>query len=233
MEYLLDFADEHVLDKAYAYLLPAKDFLPTTSSLSNSSTSSTLASFASTLYKHIPHPPVDLSNALTSPLASAWPRDYIPRQFASLYLITLLGIVLMYFSIATMSYYFIFNHEMMNHPRFLKGQVKMEIKSSCIAFPWITLMTVPWFVAEVRGYGSYYDKIEDYGVAYAIFSIPFFLLFTDTAIYWIHRIEHHPSIYKHVHKPHHKWISEFSSRLSFFPSFASPFTDGKLTPFRP
>jgi len=28
MEYLLDFADDHVLDKAYAYLLPAKDFLP-------------------------------------------------------------------------------------------------------------------------------------------------------------------------------------------------------------
>lgn len=40
---------------------------------------------------------------------------------------------------------------------------------------------------------------------------PRFLLFTDYCIYWIHRLEHHPSIYKHIHKPHHKWISEFRS----------------------
>lgn len=33
-----------------------------------------------------------------------------------------------------------------------------------------------------------------------------YLLFTDYLIYWIHRIEHIPVIYKHVHKPHHKWV---------------------------
>jgi len=33
-----------------------------------------------------------------------------------------------------------------------------------------------------------------------------FLFFTDYCIYWIHRLEHHPLVYKHVHKPHHKWV---------------------------
>ena len=33
-----------------------------------------------------------------------------------------------------------------------------------------------------------------------------FLLFTDYGIYWVHRILHHPALYKTFHKPHHKWI---------------------------
>lgn len=52
----------------------------------------------------------------------------------------------------------------------------------------------------------FYDNISDYGWAYAVLSVPMFLFFTDVGIYWVHRLEHHPLIYKHVHKPHHKWI---------------------------
>lgn len=40
---------------------------------------------------------------------------------------------------------------------------------------------------------------------------PSFLVFTDFCIYWIHRWEHHPICYKWLHKPHHKWLSEFST----------------------
>lgn len=49
---------------------------------------------------------------------------------------------------AFFSYYFIFNHEMKKHPRYLKNQVSLEIKHSLSAFPWLVLMTVPWFVIE-------------------------------------------------------------------------------------
>ena len=38
-----------------------------------------------------------------------------------------------------------------------------------------------------------------------------FLVFTDYLIYWIHRWEHHPICYKWLHKPHHKWLSEYST----------------------
>ena len=65
---------------------------------------------------------------------------------------------------------------------------------------------MPWFVAEVRGYSRAYDRWDEYGLWYLILSVPLFLVFTDACIYWVHRIEHHPLLYKHVHKPHHKWI---------------------------
>jgi len=220
MDYILDFADEHYLNGLYASLLPAADFLPTslladsTSQLPSSNVTSVLSSLATTFYKNIPHPPIDASTVTS--LVSAWPRDYILRQAISLYFLTLVGIFSMYFALASISYFFLFNHDMMKHPRFIKGQVGMEIRTSMVGFPWMTLMTLPWFLAEVRGYGYFYEDISDYGWGYAIFSIPAFLLFTDTGIYWIHRLEHHPLIYKHVHKLHHKWISEL---LSFFFSF--------------
>jgi lathosterol oxidase len=71
--------------------------------------------------------------------------------------IVLLGIHVLYFVFATLSYYLVcelrflvfsllsgcdllmkrkstVNHEMMKHPRFLKGQVRMEIMTSLKAF---------------------------------------------------------------------------------------------------
>ncbi|CDS02323.1 hypothetical protein [Sporisorium scitamineum] len=49
-------------------------------------------------------------------------------------------------------------------------------------------------------------NIGDYGWGYAALSVLLFLVFTDFLIYWVHRIEHHPRLYKHIHKPHHKWL---------------------------
>jgi lathosterol oxidase len=43
------------------------------------------------------------------------------------------------------------------------------------------------------------------------------MIFNDLGIYWIHRLEHHPSIYKYVHKPHHKWISKSNSLFHQIP----------------
>ena len=41
---------------------------------------------------------------------------------------------------------------------------------------------------------------------YNFLQFPVFIIFTDFFIYWIHRGLHHPLLYKHLHKPHHKWI---------------------------
>lgn len=51
------------------------------------------------------------------------------------------------------------------------------------------------------------------GIAYIIFSSALFLFFTDLCIYFVHRILHWPAVYKHLHKPHHKWVipSPFAS----------------------
>jgi lathosterol oxidase len=71
----------------------------------------------------------------------------------------------------------------------------------------MALGTAPLFLLEVRGYAKLYDKLDDAPFWwYNVIQFPFFLAFTDFCIYWIHRYLHHPLIYKHLHKPHHKWI---------------------------
>ncbi|KAI0738288.1 hypothetical protein C8Q80DRAFT_269204 [Daedaleopsis nitida] len=213
MDIVLGVADEYALDRAWAALLPASAFIPamlhnTSSPMTNPSVP---ASSWSQLISFVPHPPLP-DDLITSSLVgsskgmSAWPRDYIPRQFISLLVLTYIGIHFLYFIFAGLSYAFIFNHEMMKHPRFLKNQVRLEIETSLRSFPGMTLLTVPWFVAEAQGWSLMYDDVSKYGWAYTVFSIFLFLVFTDYSIYWIHRWEHHPICYKWLHKPHHKWL---------------------------
>ncbi|KAH9038631.1 hypothetical protein EDB84DRAFT_1089723 [Lactarius hengduanensis] len=210
MDLVLSLADEYLLDKAWGYIVPASVFVspPLQANISQSSVAPLVS--PTTWHHHLlsllPHPPLPPSHDISILTVSAWPRDYIPRQLLSLSAITLIGIFFLYFIFAGLSYRYIFNHEMMSHPRFLKDQVKLEIQCSLRAFPGMALLTLPWFQAEVRGYSKLYDNVGDYGLAYLLFSIPFFLVFTDYGIYWVHRLLHHPLIYKYVHKPHHKWL---------------------------
>lgn len=170
MDLVLSLADEYLLDKAWRYIVPASVFVPPLeANISQTSVAPLVSAFQSTtwLVSLLPPPPLPLSHD-----ASAWPRDYIPRQLISLSLISLIGIFLLYFVFAGLSYRYVFNHEMMNHPRFLKNQVNLEIQCSLRAFPGMALLTLPWFQAEVRGYSKMYDNVDDYGLAYFIFSIP-------------------------------------------------------------
>ncbi|KAJ7178992.1 C5-sterol desaturase [Mycena filopes] len=192
MDLVLDLFDSYAFDAIYAKLIPLTEPLR----LHNSS---------STTSNLLPRPPITLGNA-SGLQGSAWPREYVPRQLLSLSIITLVGIHVLYFAFAGLSYRYIFNHEMRKHPRFLKNQEKLEIQSSLRAFPTITLLTLPWFLAEVRGYSRLYDGADTYGYLYLFLSAPFFLLVTDYCIYWIHRTLHVPAIYRLIHKPHHKWL---------------------------
>ncbi|KAK9419576.1 hypothetical protein SUNI508_07312 [Seiridium unicorne] len=182
MDTALELLDPLVLDKAYAYFHPA-----------------TLAPGA------IANSTSPFDTAAVPPV-SAWPRDNIIRQSISIMVITQLGASMLYWFFSALSYYFIFDRRLEYHPRFLKNQVSMEIKSSMNAIPWINLMTFPIFLAEVRGKSLLYSDVNEYGWAWMGISTLLFMVFNDITIYWIHRLEHHPSVYKYVHKPHHKWI---------------------------
>ncbi|KAG7095139.1 hypothetical protein E1B28_005920 [Marasmius oreades] len=216
MDLVLELFDEYLLDRAWASIVPIHAFQHTIANGTSTVPLLTLTSKWTQLVSHLPHPPLTIDNSLYDSLSSstssfvvprsAWPRAYFPRQIISLTLITLVGIYALYFLFASLSYYFIFNHDMMRHPRFLKNQVKLEIQTSLKAFPVMTLLTLPFFQAEVMGVSKLYDRVDSYGWTYFILSIPMFLLFTDFCIYWIHRWLHIPIIYKTLHKPHHKWI---------------------------
>ncbi|GMK58137.1 hypothetical protein CspeluHIS016_0501690 [Cutaneotrichosporon spelunceum] len=177
MDLVLEYCDEYAFDAAYAYLFPA----PVSSLNSTSLPSSTLK-------------------------VSRLARDALPRQTLSLFVIALTGALSLYFLFCSLSYYFLYDRRLEHHPKFLVNQKRQEIISSLIAAPVIDVLTLPWFLGEVRGYSKLYNSVAEYGWAYFAFSAVWFLVFTDFMIYWIHRIEHHRSIYKYIHKPHHKWI---------------------------
>jgi lathosterol oxidase len=190
MDLILNVADHFVFDGLYAKVLPYNSSIPR----------------LTTDTRYLPFNPQPVADLLPETAFSLWQRDYLPRQILSLTVITLLGIHALYFIFATLSYYYIFNHDMKHHPRFLKNQVKLEIQSSLRAFPAITALTLPWVIAEVMGYSKMYDSVDEYGWGYFFFSIAWYLFFTDYCIYWVHRLLHHPLLYKTLHKPHHKWI---------------------------
>ncbi|KAF8313591.1 hypothetical protein DL93DRAFT_1148595 [Clavulina sp. PMI_390] len=209
MDVILHVADYYVLDNLWAKLLPLE---PAHTVSVNASRPVWLDGFIESLPQFLQPPSLDPLTAVASsspffaPSVSAWPREYFVRQILSVATLTMIGIVALYMIFAGLSYYFIFDHRMMRHPRFLKNQVKLEIETSMQSFPGMMVLTLPWFMGEVRGYSRLYSNVEDYGLAYLILSVPFFLLFTDYCIYWIHRWLHLPWFYKNIHKPHHKWL---------------------------
>jgi lathosterol oxidase len=196
MDVVLNFFDDHVFDSVYASLVPA--VVPTAAAVARGAGLTIFPSNGSylpmdpspsrwaSLLSFLPGakdaiagtPFLSASSSAstfattTLPGVSAWSRDYIPRQLLSLSIITLLGAYALYFIFATASYFYIFDHRMMKHPKFLKNQVRMEIESSCMAVPAITIMTLPWFMAEIHGYTKLYDDVEQYGWLWLIASVP-------------------------------------------------------------
>ncbi|KAI8370564.1 uncharacterized protein BYT42DRAFT_595284 [Radiomyces spectabilis] len=159
--------------------------------------------------------PTSMAANATSEFAINWTRDNVLRQSLSIFIMVTLGGWFFYLAMASFSYYFVFDHETMDHPKFLKNQVRLEIECAVSAIPGFSLLTVPWFVGEVNGHSMLYDGVPQdlKGWLYLVASVPTFLFFTDFGIYWAHRWLHHPLLYKRLHKPHHKWIvpSPFAS----------------------
>jgi Delta7-sterol 5-desaturase len=69
---------------------------------------------------------------------------------------------------------------------------------------------------STKGYTKIYTDLSAYSLFFAFFGFPILLLVDDAWFYWVHRLLHHPKIYKFVHYEHHKSIdvNPFTS-LSF------------------
>jgi lathosterol oxidase len=135
--------------------------------------------------------------------ACLWPPE---RKLTIAIACSVFGVIL-YFLFGTLSYVFIFDKKNKEHPKYLKNQIRLEIKQAIISIPFMSIFTAAMFLGEVRGHSKLYDTTaEGPGMWYNIVQFPFFLIFTDFFIYFIHRGLHHPLVYKRLHKPHHKWI---------------------------
>jgi Delta7-sterol 5-desaturase len=214
MDILLELADNLILDEFYAAALPKR---------SSFKWPSVLGTTNHTLEAKINNPLLNFLDVSPYMNESLLPRDNIVRQTLSLYVITVLGAYLVYFFTSAASYYFVYSAENFKHPKYLKNQLRMEVMQSIGSIPLMTLFTIPWFLAEARGYSRLYWSIDTYPTWYFWLQFPFFILFTDCLVYCIHRALHSRLLYKRFHKPHHKWIVPTP-----FASFAFHPVDGYL-----
>lgn len=138
---------------------------------------------------------------------SSWSEDDPVRQVVSLFLVTNIGGYLLYLITATISYLFLYDKRLMEHPLFLPNQIKLEILYTIKSVPLMSVPTNVLFFIEVRGYSKLYDDVgtSKLDLIFILTSVVTFILFTDMCIYWIHRFLHHRSIYKYIHKDHHRW----------------------------
>lgn len=135
-------------------------------------------------------------------------RSNFFREFLSLFIVTTIFGWALYYLVATLSYFYVFDKNIFNHPRYLKNQMSLEMGLATRAIPVMVLLTCPFFMMELHGYSFLYLNIDEStgGFKALLWQIPKFILFTDCGIYFLHRWLHWPSVYKALHKPHHKWI---------------------------
>lgn len=140
--------------------------------------------------------------------ASMFARDNLLREGINMFIMTAVFGWLLYFSVATISYFTVFDKKIFNHPRYLKNQMRLEMGLASRSIPIMVLLTLPFFLLEINGYLRLYGPIDEStgGWKAVLMQLPTFIFFTDCGIYFIHRWLHIPAVYKRLHKPHHKWI---------------------------
>ncbi|CAL9737993.1 delta(7)-sterol 5(6)-desaturase Erg3p [Monosporozyma servazzii] len=234
MDLVLETCDTFVFDKVYSYLLPTELAatvsqpwaewldLSTITHVSNAvnavnGTSNLLdaikenvilqntmrnGSSCPEIYGYTPF----LWDVTEATFKSMLPRHNLLRELISLWLITMIFGWLLYLSMATFSYMFVFDRSIFNHPRYLQNQMRQEIKLAISAIPLMSLLTVPWFMLECNGYSKLYFSKPNMSLKTIIKEIIAFIFFTDCGVYWAHRWLHWPKVYRALHKPHHKWL---------------------------
>lgn len=79
-----------------------------------------------------------------------------------------------------------------------------------ILFSILTIFIMAFIPALVLGspelarHTKFYRDINQHGTLYFILAFPLMALMHDTYFYWMHRLMHHPPVFKFVHLIHHK-----------------------------
>ncbi|MCW3462845.1 sterol desaturase family protein [Chitinophaga nivalis] len=93
-----------------------------------------------------------------------------------------------------------------------KIQPKAAIKKDWLREIWysmqsslvFTAITAVLLVPPLHPYTLMYDHIHDYPVWYIGVGVVVSLVIHDTYFYWMHRLLHHPRLFKYTHLVHHK-----------------------------
>jgi len=105
-----------------------------------------------------------------------------------------------------------------NEQEYPQNQFKKEVFWSVLSafiFAMIgTLIAVAW----QKGFTAIYQDVNDYPFWWFPLSIIVSMFIHETYYYWLHRLMHHPKLYKKVHKIHHdSKITSVWTAFSFHP----------------
>jgi sterol desaturase/sphingolipid hydroxylase (fatty acid hydroxylase superfamily) len=95
-------------------------------------------------------------------------------------------------------------------------QIKSELINSLFTLMISTLTVVLIYFMKGLGLTKIYTDVNEYPKFFAIGSFFIFLFIDDAWFYWVHRLLHHPKIFKYIHRVHHESVdvNPFTS-LSF------------------
>lgn len=87
--------------------------------------------------------------------------------------------------------------------RYKSGQLRREIGWSVITSILFSLAGVLTLILWQNGDTNVYTEINTYGWWYLPLSLLLSFFIHETYYYWVHRLMHHPAIFRSVHKVHH------------------------------
>jgi lathosterol oxidase len=115
-----------------------------------------------------------------------------------------------YFLIAGMTYLIFwkwgfkyFKHRFLYSEMPKQSEMRREIKYSILSTAIFLLPTVLIVLTKEFGLFQVYQKIDERGMSWYLFSFGAVFFLHDTYFYWTHRLMHHRLLYKYFHKTHH------------------------------
>jgi len=84
-----------------------------------------------------------------------------------------------------------------------RREVAYSMLTACI-FAAVALLCLK---TPFRAHTLWYTDVSAYGTGYLLLSVVLIVLLHDAYFYWIHRLMHHPALYRHVHLLHHRSVN--------------------------
>lgn len=82
--------------------------------------------------------------------------------------------------------------------------IKHEIGHSLLTAVVFALVGLGVYGLKLLGWSKIYTSIDQYGIGYLLFSFAALIVLHDAYFYWMHRLMHHPRLFKIFHLVHHR-----------------------------
>lgn len=86
------------------------------------------------------------------------------------------------------------------------AQIKTELKNGLFTLTVGAIFSSIVIFLSTQGYTKLYTSIFNYSIVWTVASFFVILLIDDLWFYWLHRLLHHPAIFKYIHLEHHKSV---------------------------